>query len=107
VVRIGDGSWTHEESLLLFEEEVFPVCAPSFMQQHNLAQRQVNPLELTELPLVCEDLGNRAWMGWADWFARKNEPGILPLLFNDESCRRSAGTVAGYNLRRIEPLIDW
>jgi len=68
VVRIGDGSWTHEESLLLFEEEVFPVCAPSFMQQHNLAQRQVNPLELTELPLVCDDLGNHAWMSWADWF---------------------------------------
>ena len=45
VVRIGDGSWTREESLLLFEEEVFPVCAPSFMQQHKLAQRQVKPLE--------------------------------------------------------------
>ena len=72
VVRIGDGSWAHEESLLLFEEEVFPVCAPSFMQQHNLAQRKVDPLELTELPLVCEDLGNRGWMGWADWFSHFN-----------------------------------
>ena len=72
VVRIGDGSWAHEESLLLFEEEVFPVCSPSFMQQHNLAQRKVDPLELTELPLVCEDLGNLGWMGWADWFGHFN-----------------------------------
>ena len=68
VVRIGDGSWAHQESLLLFEEEVFPVCAPDFMRQHDLMQRQVKPIELTELPLICEDLGDRGWMGWDDWF---------------------------------------
>ena len=71
-VRIGDGNWADEESLLLFEEEVFPVCAPDFMRQHDLLQPQINAVELTELPIICEDLGDRAWMGWVDWFGHFN-----------------------------------
>ncbi|MCP4979302.1 MAG: LysR family transcriptional regulator [Gammaproteobacteria bacterium] len=69
VVRIGDGQWVDRKSLLLFEEEVFPLCAADFMQQHGLMHKQVSPIELIELPLICEDFGDRGWMGWIDWFA--------------------------------------
>jgi LysR family glycine cleavage system transcriptional activator len=72
VVRIGDGHWEDKKSLLLFEEEVFPVCAPDFMCQHNLMQRQIAPFDLIKLPLICEDLGDRFWMGWVDWFGHFN-----------------------------------
>lgn len=72
VVRIGDGHWADKESLLLFEEEVFPVCAPDFLRHHDLLQRQIGPLDLIKLPLVCEDLGDRFWMGWVDWFGHFN-----------------------------------
>ena len=68
VVRIGDGKWDHQNSLLLFEEEIFPLCAPDFMQQHGLMHKQVNPIELTGLPLICEDFGDLGWMGWIEWF---------------------------------------
>jgi DNA-binding transcriptional LysR family regulator len=72
VVRIGDGHWADKESLLLFEEEVFPVCAPDFLRQHDLMHRQIDPLDLIKLPLVYEDLGDRFWMGWVDWFGHFN-----------------------------------
>jgi DNA-binding transcriptional LysR family regulator len=73
VVHIGDGHWAGKESLLLFEEEVFPVCSPDFMRQHDLMQKQIAPLDLIKLPLICEDLGDRFWMGWDDWFRHFNE----------------------------------
>jgi LysR family glycine cleavage system transcriptional activator len=72
VVRIGDGHWADKESLLLFEEEVFPVCGPDFMRQHGLMHRQIAPFDLIKLPLICEDLGDRFWMGWVDWFGHFN-----------------------------------
>ena len=72
VVRIGDGNWTDKESLLLFEEEVFPVGAPDFMRQHDLMQGQIAPIDLINIPLICEDLGDRFWMGWVDWFGHFN-----------------------------------
>jgi LysR family glycine cleavage system transcriptional activator len=72
VVRIGDGHWVGKESLLLFEEEVFPVCSPDFMRQHDLMQRQIDPHDLIKMPLICEDLGDRFWMGWVDWFDHFN-----------------------------------
>ena len=69
VVRIGDGDWPNEDSLLLFDEEVFPVASPEFISRHRLDQPGLGPQRLIDLPLICEDLGDREWMGWSDWFA--------------------------------------
>lgn len=75
-VRFGNGEWSDGEAHLLFEEEVFPVCSPSFAIQHNLQtgtpERAVSPDELLSLPLLVQDLGENGWLCWQSWFARFN-----------------------------------
>ena len=83
-INIGSGNRSGEKSLLLFEEEVFPVCSPQFLQNLALASHEIEPSSLGDLPLICEDLGDREWMGWRDWFAHYDidyqfPPDIRPL----------------------------
>ena len=68
VVKIGDGSWVQEQSVLLFEEEVFPICSPNFIQQQKIDIESVQPANLITLPLIYADCGECGWMGWKDWF---------------------------------------
>ncbi|MFT5505311.1 MAG: LysR family glycine cleavage system transcriptional activator [Gammaproteobacteria bacterium] len=86
VIRIGNGDWPGQQSVLLFEEEVFPVCSSEFLQQHDLADRLIKPDELIQLPLVYEDLGDREWMDWREWFScfglKYNFPNDARPLFN-------------------------
>ena len=35
-VRYGDGSWGDGTSALLFDEEVFPVCSPGFLEEYGM-----------------------------------------------------------------------
>ena len=69
VIKIGDGNWKGQHSLLLFEEEVFPVCSPQFLQFLDLGVDEISPAHLAHLPHICEDMGDRDWMNWRDWFA--------------------------------------
>jgi DNA-binding transcriptional LysR family regulator len=64
-VRFGDGKWRDGTSTLLFDEEVFPVCAPAWLAAHG------TPASLAELaasPLIESDSTSEAWMGWGEWF---------------------------------------
>ncbi len=68
IVRLGNGRWEGEESLMLFPEQVFPVCSPEFLQRHALDRAPLGAADLIDLPLLFEDFGGRNWMGWVDWF---------------------------------------
>ena len=64
-VRYGDGSWGDGTSALLFDEEVFPVCSPGFLEEYGMP----GTLEaLAALPLVESDSTYEGWMGWEAWF---------------------------------------
>lgn len=64
-VRYGDGKWGDGTSILLFDEEVFPVCSPRFLEEHGMPES----LEaLAALPLVDSDSTSEGWMGWEGWF---------------------------------------
>jgi DNA-binding transcriptional LysR family regulator len=64
-VRFGDGKWKDGTSTLLFDEEVFPVCSPGFLEWN----REPKTLdELADLPLVDSDPTYEGWMGWEGWF---------------------------------------
>ncbi len=64
-VRYGDGKWGDGTSILLFDEEVFPVCSPSFLKENKVAES----LEaLAALPLLESDSTYEGWMGWEAWF---------------------------------------
>ena len=64
-VRFGAGKWKDAKSIFLFDEEVFPVCAPEFLDK---CGGQL-PLEaLMREPLIDYDTTSEGWMGWEDWF---------------------------------------
>lgn len=65
-VRFGDGSWTDGTSTYLFDEEVFPVCSPDWLREHEAPET----LEaLAQMPLIGSDSTSEGWMGWEAWFA--------------------------------------
>ena len=64
-VRYGDGNWGDGTSILLFDEEVFPVCSPGFLRENDVSES----LEaLAALPLIESDSTYEGWMGWEAWF---------------------------------------
>jgi len=69
VVRLGDGGWDHDESLLLFKETAFPVCSPEFVRRHDLDLARLSAEDIRDLPLIIQDFGEREWLDWAEWFA--------------------------------------
>ena len=69
VVRFGDGQWPDGQAHLLFEEQVFPVCSPTFAARHNLLERTVSPQDLPRLTLLLQDHGEHGWLGWPQWLA--------------------------------------
>ena len=67
LVRFGNGEWPDGEAHRLFEEDVFPVCSPTFAARHDLLGRKVSPSELPQLPLLLQDRGENGWLGWQQW----------------------------------------
>ncbi|MGN6652716.1 LysR substrate-binding domain-containing protein [Trinickia sp.] len=74
-VRYGDGNWGDGTATLLFDEEVFPVCSPAFLEENGTAES----LEaLAALPLIESDSTYEGWMGWDAWFrSAGHRPGKL------------------------------
>ncbi len=69
-VRFGDGDWADCESILLFPEEVFPVCSPEFAQTNGIIDAMsLTPQNLRDIPLLIQDTGTYGWLSWRDWFA--------------------------------------
>ncbi|WP_061171571.1 LysR substrate-binding domain-containing protein [Caballeronia hypogeia] len=64
-VRFGDGNWGDGTSTLLFDEEVFPVCSPSFLKEYKSPETLE---DLSKLPLVQSDSTYEGWMDWEAWF---------------------------------------
>lgn len=59
-IRVGRGQWAGTRAELLYEQKVFPVCAPS------LAAGLTGPADLLELPVVVDA---RAMFTWEIWLA--------------------------------------
>jgi len=68
VIRFGSGDWAGMHASLLFEEEVFPVCAPALLSANRLQQEMVQPGDLSALPLIAQDFGEFGWVSWSDMF---------------------------------------
>jgi LysR family transcriptional regulator, glycine cleavage system transcriptional activator len=59
-LRVGRGDWPNVRSELLFEEYVFPVCSPDFLDRN----RSLIEVGLSEITLIHEDVDL-----WPAWFA--------------------------------------
>jgi LysR family glycine cleavage system transcriptional activator len=102
-LRVGDGRWPGLRTELLFEEYVFPVCSPDFLERRpNLSDRA-----LAEQPLILEDVDL-----WPSWFAAAGVPVPNPLrgpVFDDsaltvEACAAGLGIALVRRLHAQEAL---
>lgn len=64
-IRFGNGKWGDGTSTLLFDEEVFPVCSPSWLEENKAPGSLA---ELAGTALIESDSTSEGWMGWSDWF---------------------------------------
>lgn len=75
-VRYGDGSWSELVSEKLMDEEVFPVCSPSFGDKQALT----SPSDLVHTTLI-HDLSVDPAIGfatWSTWLQAADVPGTTP-----------------------------
>jgi DNA-binding transcriptional LysR family regulator len=109
-VRFGDGNWNDGVSIHLFDEEVFPVCSPSWLRAHGVPQTTE---ELAGAGLIDSDTTSERWMNWDSWFREfKAEPPRLKYalrcsLYTDavQAARHGQGIALGWG-RLLENLLD-
>ena len=63
-IRYGDGVWPDGRSLLLCEDEVFPVCSPSYAAARQPPETAHGFLDHT---LLDYESPNPGWIGWKEW----------------------------------------
>jgi LysR family glycine cleavage system transcriptional activator len=63
-VRYGSGRWPDVEAIHLMDNEIFPVCAPSYLEAHKPPQRPRDLLQHVLLHLLEYD---RNWVTWQAW----------------------------------------
>ncbi|OUL81862.1 LysR substrate-binding domain-containing protein [Paraburkholderia hospita] len=75
-VRFGNGRWSDGTATLLFDEEVFPVCSPKWVELRGMPQ---SLQDVANAALIESDSTSEGWMGWEAWF---NAVGLRPLRLN-------------------------
>ncbi|TCG08079.1 LysR family transcriptional regulator [Paraburkholderia steynii] len=75
-VRFGNGRWSDGTATLLFDEEVFPVCSPKWVESRGMPQTLQ---DVANAALIESDSTSEGWMGWEAWF---NAVGLRPLRLN-------------------------
>jgi len=65
-IMFGDGDWSSFHTTPLFAEEVYPVCAPSYLAGRAAPQ---TPAEIAALRLLhLRPVARDRWYTWAEWF---------------------------------------
>lgn len=72
-VCYGNGHWAHGQARLLFDEEIFPVCSPSWLANH---QRPETLEQLAASDLLDAGSTSEGWMSWQGWFKEQGLPGV-------------------------------
>ena len=65
-IRYGDGAWSDGRSVLLCDDDVFPVCSPAYAAGCRLPETAGEFLEHT---LLDYDSANPGWIGWQEWLS--------------------------------------
>jgi DNA-binding transcriptional LysR family regulator len=65
-IRFGSGMWADGQANVLFEDEIFPVCSPTFAQN---AGNIETPHDLLAYPLISNAADDPTWTGWSEWLA--------------------------------------
>lgn len=73
-IRFGAGHWPEMTAVKLFDEVVFPICAPAFLDRHPELGEPDGWRHLPEVPLLHLDEGGLGWLTWEDWLSRMDLP---------------------------------
>lgn len=65
-IRYGTGHWPGHEAYYLFDNDVFPVCSPLYLEQHGPLTALADLRKARLLHLAKFD---RNWVTWASWFS--------------------------------------
>jgi LysR family transcriptional regulator, glycine cleavage system transcriptional activator len=105
-LRNAEVPGTHTQRL--FDEQVFPVCSPAFLDG-----RKLTPAELVSCTLLVLEDAERSWMSWHSWFERTGlqRPALnqtivvnsYPLIV--QLAAHGKGVALGWR-RVIDPLIE-
>ena len=70
----GDGNWPGYTGQLLFPDEIFPVCAPHYLERHPISRAE----ELLDADLIDLDYIHWNWINWSIWFTEAGLEQGLP-----------------------------
>lgn len=73
-IRFGTGHWPGMAAVKLFDEVVFPICSPAFLDGHPALKSDEGWHALPEMPLLHLDEGGQGWLTWEDWLTRMGLP---------------------------------
>ena len=68
---LRDGPPSGMAARRLYDEEVFPVCSPAYLDG-----RTLSPAELRHETLLMLEDGQRQWMSWQNWMAHNGMPDV-------------------------------
>ena len=64
-VRYGRGQWDNVIASHMFDNEIFPVCSPSYLDEHG-PLKEVS--DLTDQTLLYLTQFDKNWVTWDSWF---------------------------------------
>jgi len=65
-IRYGEGGWQDGRTVALFNDDVFPVCSPGYLERHGSPDCVA---DLARHNLIASDSQDPSWTGWERWFA--------------------------------------
>ncbi len=71
-IRYGDGRWAGSRTAFLFDERIYPVCSPGYLNGRHLHDLR----SLLDETLLHLDGDGWRWTTWADWFKAKGVNGL-------------------------------
>ncbi|NKB65292.1 MAG: LysR family transcriptional regulator [Gammaproteobacteria bacterium] len=115
-LTFGPGHWPGFNHILLFEEEIFPVCSPAYLQERQdvLAYEGADLNDLLKTGTLL-DLEDDQW-GWVNWQVWMTEMGLSHLPTNNaininnyplvlESARNGMGFALGWK-HLVDELLE-
>jgi LysR family glycine cleavage system transcriptional activator len=96
-LRVGDGRWPGLRAELLFDEYVFPVCSPDFLERH----AGLDDAAIAKVPLIREDVD--LWPAWFD-AAQINPPQHLSGPAFDDSAMTVEAAADGLGVALVRRL---